>query len=73
MNNLSKGLYALVVAPLALLASPLVMAAPDATAAVAEIASWTATDGPIVAVGSAFLVAAAVAVGFKWIKGMIFG
>ena len=45
------------------------MAAVDATATAAEI---SANSTAIEAVGTAFLALAALAVGFKWIKGMIF-
>ena len=42
----------------------------DTTAAVAQLAE---IETGVTAVGGALLVAAAVAVGFKWLKGAIFG
>ena len=48
------------------------MAVPDVTAVVAEIDGWTAAGGPALLVGGAIITAAALFVGYKWIKKMIF-
>ncbi len=50
----------------------LALAGPTATAVTTEIATWYATDGFITLVGSALALAAIFAVGYKWLKGMIF-
>lgn len=63
----------IVLALVGLVASPAVFAqatALDVTAATAQLGE---IGTGIVAVGGALLVAAAIAVGFKWLKGAIFG
>jgi hypothetical protein len=49
-----------------------VHAVPDVTDVVAEIEGWTGVGGPALLVGGAIVTAAALFVGYKWIKGMIF-
>ena len=71
MDTLKKPLAAVSAVGLSL-AAPLALAVPDVTAVVAEVEGWYAATGPVTLVGAAVLTAAAVAVGYKWIKGMIF-
>ncbi len=60
------------IASLSVMVAPAVQAVPDVTAVVAEIEGWTGVGGPALLVGGAIVTAAALFVGYKWIKGMIF-
>lgn len=47
-------------------------AGPDPASITTEIATWYAGDGFITLIGGALALAAAFAVGYRWLKGMIF-
>lgn len=71
MNRLLLSLAAV----LAMLAPELAMAAESSaiTTIKTQITGWYGSEGFITVIGSALVLAAAAAVAFKWIKGMLFG
>ncbi len=62
--------FALVV--MTLFIPSLALAGPASAAITTEIATWYSTTGFITLVGSVLALAAIFAVGYKWLKGMIF-
>ncbi len=69
---MKKAIQLVVMTLVSLTASVSVLAAPDVSGVVSEIESWTSAGGPALLVGGAIVTAAALFVGYKWIKGMIF-
>ena len=69
MRNMKKAKYLAVVPALALGQSALAATALDTAGAVAQIGE---INTAVAAVGGALVAAAAIAVGFKWLKGAIF-